>query len=379
MEVSDTGMGIRQEDIGKLFSEYSQLDTRANRKIEGTGLGLSITKKLLTLMDGTIKVESEYGKGSVFTLIVPQKIAGDSVIGKEKADMLSALRFVEKHSNPAHDLKRAWMPYGRVLVVDDVPTNLEVARGLLEPYGLTIDCVSSGREAIDLLKDEKTRYDLVLMDHMMPEMDGIEAVRIIRNEIGTDYAKNVPITALTANALAGNNEMFLSKGFNDFVSKPIDIIQLNAVLNKWVRDRQSAETLAKAEKEKPREPVTAGPQAAPGAEQGPVPGLDIKGGIKRYNSEKMYLRILEAFLKSAPSLLEKLRSPTEENLEAYTISVHGLKGASRGISADDIGNMSEELEFAAKAGNFKTISEKNGLLLEAVETLLEDLKQYLVK
>ncbi|AEF82374.1 ATP-binding protein [Leadbettera azotonutricia] len=381
IKVSDTGMGIRQEDIEKLFSEYSQLDTKANRKIEGTGLGLSITKKLLTLMGGTISVESEYGKGSIFTITVPQKIISDSVIGKEKAEMLTALHLTEDHNNPAQDLKRAWMPYGRVLVVDDVLTNLEVARGLLEPYGLAIDCVSSGREAINVIKAETLRYDLVLMDHMMPEMDGIEAVQIIRNEIGTSYAKNIPIIALTANALTGNDEIFMSKGFNGFVSKPIDIMELDAVLNKWIKDRQSTETLEKAEKERPGEAakVTDIHQIEVQAEKSNIPGLDMEGGIKRYNNEKIYLRILEAFLKSAPLLLEKLRNPSEENLKAYAISVHGLKGAARGISANDIGNMAEELEFAAKAGDFKTVSEKNSLLLEAAETLLEDLKHYLVR
>ncbi|WP_026043621.1 ATP-binding protein [Treponema primitia] len=372
LKVSDTGVGIRQEDREKLFSEYSQLDTKANRKIEGTGLGLSITKKLLTLMNGAISVESEYGKGSTFTMTIPQRTTGTSVIGKEKAEMFAALRFIEEYHNPVRDLKRAWMPYGRVLVVDDVAINLEVAQGLLEPYGLTVECASSGMKAIEMIKDEKHPYDLVLMDHMMPEMDGIETVRIIRNEIGADYAKNIPIVALTANALTGNEEMFLANGFNGFVSKPIDIIELDAMLSKWVRAKQSAETLARAEKERP--------DADEAKKQEPeksVPGLDMPGGIKRYNSEKIYKRILTSYSKSAPAMLDTIREPNGTNLSDYMITIHGLKGASRGINAVEIGNMAEELEFAAKASDLQKVTEKNGAFIGAVEKLINDIRIYL--
>jgi CheY-like chemotaxis protein len=123
------------------------------------------------------------------------------------------------------------------LVVDDVPLNLDVVAGLLEPYELTVDCISGGREAVDLIRAGEPRYDLILMDHMMPEMDGIEATRIIRREIGSDYAKTVPIVALTANALTGNEDMFLSNGFDDFISKPIDVDRMDEALNKWIRNR----------------------------------------------------------------------------------------------------------------------------------------------
>ncbi|AEF83714.1 PAS/PAC sensor hybrid histidine kinase [Treponema primitia ZAS-2] len=372
LKVSDTGIGIKQEDREKLFTEYSQLDTRANRKIEGTGLGLSITKKLLTLMNGTISVESEYGKGSTFTMTLPQKTIGNSVIGKEIAEMFAALRFMEESRNPVQDLKRAWMPYGRVLVVDDVAINLEVAQGLLEPYGLRVECASSGMKAIEMIKDEKHPYDLVLMDHMMPEMDGIETVRIIRNEIGTEYAKNIPIAALTANALTGNEAMFLANGFNGFVSKPIDIMELDEMLNKWVKAKQSAETLAQAEKERP-----GAAEAEKNESEKPVPGLDIPGGIKRYNSEKIYKRILTAYSKSAPAMLDTIREPNEKNLSDYMITVHGLKGASRGIDAVEIGNMAEELEFAAKAGDFQKLTKKNSSFIEAAEKLISDIRLYL--
>ncbi|MDR3230372.1 MAG: response regulator, partial [Synergistaceae bacterium] len=237
--VSDTGYGIREEDMGRLFARYSQLDTRANRRIEGTGLGLSITKNLVDLMEGTISVESEYGKGSVFTVALPQKILDETPLGTEMAEYLKDFRLMEKHRSRGGNFVRAYMPGGRVLVVDDVATNLDVMRGLLLPYGLKIDFASSGREAIAMFREAKTKYDVVFMDYMMPEMDGIEATRVIREEIGTEYARTVPVIALTANALTGNREMFLANGFNAFISKPIDLMQLDTVLNRWIRDRQS--------------------------------------------------------------------------------------------------------------------------------------------
>jgi signal transduction histidine kinase len=184
-KVRDTGIGIRNEDIGRLFTEYSQLDTRANRKIEGTGLGLAITKMLLDLMNGTITVESEYGRGSVFTVRIPQRIEDPAPLGRERVEKLKSLEYFEGEE------EESLAPVAvtgdiRVLVVDDVEINLEVARGLLEPYGLTVDTVLRGREAIEKIRNEAPRYDLVLMDHMMPEMDGVETVRIIRSDIDSD-------------------------------------------------------------------------------------------------------------------------------------------------------------------------------------------------
>jgi signal transduction histidine kinase/ActR/RegA family two-component response regulator len=229
--VSDTGIGIRKEDMDRLFTEYSQLDTRANRKIEGTGLGLAITRMLLDLMGGSITVESEYGRGSVFTAYIPQQAVDSTPLGREQTEKLAALEYFD--GGGEEQLVPAVIAGGiRVLVVDDVEINLEVARGLLEPYGLIVDTVLSGKEAVEKIRSGEPRYDMILMDHMMPEMDGVEAVRIIRREIDSDYARNVSIIALTANALAGNAEMFLEKGFNGFIPKPIDIRLLDDLLKR---------------------------------------------------------------------------------------------------------------------------------------------------
>jgi CheY-like chemotaxis protein len=272
------------------------------------------------------------------------------------------------------------MPYGRVLVVDDVSTNLDVAKGLMLPYGLTIDCVSSGQAAIDKIRDEKVRYDVIFMDHMMPGMDGIEAVRIIRSEIGTDYAKTIPIIALSANALAGNEKMFLSNGFDDFIPKPIDLQRLNTLLNLWIRDRHGGESSAGPE------PV----EAPPAGDNSGLPRIKTKefavmeelnwtAGLDRYEEEDIYLRILRSYSVHTPELLEKLRSLSRETLADYAVTVHGLKGASYGICADGIGKKAEELEYAAKAGNYEKVAADNEAFTGRVEKFLADLAALLEK
>jgi CheY-like chemotaxis protein len=265
-----------------------------------------------------------------------------------------------------------------VLVVDDVATNLDVARGLMLPYGLTIDCVLSGQEAIEKIRKEEVKYDAVFMDHMMPGMDGIEATRIIRNEIGSEYAKTVPIIALTANALAGNEEMFLAAGFNAFIAKPIDIMRLDVLLNQWVRDKQTEETIWKAEQEQAAKGTEAG--ASSGVlENANLEGIDFTSGLKRYGSEDIYLKVLQSYVTHSPELLDKLRTLTRETLPDYAITVHGLKGASYGVCANETGKAAEELEHAAKAGDYEKVSAKNAGFIEKAEALLEDLRKLLEK
>jgi signal transduction histidine kinase/CheY-like chemotaxis protein len=375
--VEDTGRGIKPDDMGKLFAEYSQLDTKANRKIEGTGLGLSITKKLTAMMGGAITVESEYGRGSVFTVQILQGIVDDKPIGPAVVESLKTLRFRQDKRSRGRNLIRSYMPYGKVLVVDDVATNLDVARGLMLPYGLTIDCASSGKEAVTKIREEKPRYDAVFMDHMMPEMDGIEAARIIRGEIGTEYAQTVPIIALTANAISGNEEMFLSNGFNAFLSKPIDIMRLDTLLNQWVRDKQTEEILRQADKLKAE---MAGAETEPETillETSDVDGVDLAAGIDRYESEEAYRGVLRSYVIHTPELLEKLQSLSPETLPEYAVTVHGLKGASYGICADSIGKRAEKLELAAKAGDYTTVAAENQDFIRQVELVLTGLKDLL--
>jgi signal transduction histidine kinase/ActR/RegA family two-component response regulator len=231
--VRDTGQGMTQDQIQKLFDEYTRFNMEANRVTEGTGLGMSITKHLLDLMGGSINVKSEPGKGSIFTIHIPQEVTNSGVLGEEVVENLRHFRFSSMAKMKTAQVVREPMPYGSVLIVDDVGTNLYVAKGLLAPYELIIDIAESGYETIEKIKSGKV-YDIVFMDHMMPEMDGVETTKNLR-EMGYSH----PIVALTANAVMGQAEMFLSNGFDDFISKPIDIRELNAVLNKLIRDKRN--------------------------------------------------------------------------------------------------------------------------------------------
>jgi CheY-like chemotaxis protein len=234
--ISDTGIGIKKENIKKLFSNYNQVDTRANRAIEGTGLGLSITKKLVELMDGQISVESEYGKGTSFRVRIRQGFITDQGIGKETAENLRNFRYSDEKIKSDRKIIRPDLSYARVLVVDDFPTNLDVAAGMLRKYKLQVDCVTSGQEAIDLISAGDPLYDSVFMDHMMPGMDGMEATKKIR-ALEMKYAQDIPIIALTANAVTGNEKMFLENGFNAFLPKPFNAKNLDLIIERWVRDR----------------------------------------------------------------------------------------------------------------------------------------------
>jgi CheY-like chemotaxis protein len=234
--ISDTGIGIREEDVTKLFSDYIQVDTRANREIEGTGLGLSITKRLVTMMGGEISVQSEYGKGTVFTAVIRQGFGTENKIGKETVENLRNFSYSDKKKQVQGKLIRPNLSYARVLVVDDLKMNLEVAAGMLRKYKMQVDCVSSGQESIDRIAAKEPVYDAIFMDHMMPGMDGIEATKRIRN-LETEYAASIPIIALTANAVEGNEQMFLENGLNAFLPKPFGTVNINKIIQRWVRDK----------------------------------------------------------------------------------------------------------------------------------------------
>jgi len=369
IQIRDTGVGIRQEDIGKLFKDYTQVDKKANRGIEGTGLGLSLVKSITKLMDGSVSVESEYGKGSVFTARVRQQFINDIRIGPDIAENLKNFRY----SNIGHVGKQdryISLPYAHVLVVDDNMTNLAVAKGMMKPYGMNIDCVDAGQKAVNAIRDEKVRYNAVFMDHMMPGMDGIEAVRLIRG-LGTDYARNIPVIALTANAIAGSEEMFLSSGFQDFLPKPIKHSRLDEVIRRWVRDE---------EKEKAsvgQEHASAGPKAqdsGSGIAGRRIAGLDIAKGIEQFGGDEgVYLDVLRSFTVNTRRLLESMENVSADTLADYAITVHGIKGSSMGICANLIGGAAKKLEDASKAGDLGYVAAHNRPFLDAAWELVNDL------
>jgi signal transduction histidine kinase/CheY-like chemotaxis protein len=380
--IKDSGIGIRKEDIAKLFSDFAQVDTRSNRAIEGTGLGLAITLRMLKKMDGTVTVDSVYGEGSTFTVRLRQGFVSDATLGHDMVQNLMRQRYTT--SKRAHNTKftRIPMPYARVLVVDDVQTNLDVAKGIMKPYGMQVDCVTNGSEAIRLVRAAAVKYDAIFMDHMMPGMDGIETTRVIREEIGTNYAETVPIIALTANAIVGNEKLFLEHGFQAFLTKPVDLMRMDAALRRWVRkpalEQQTSASGATENTPAPAAtaPLTPAPTASPVPDAAPSPqinGLNWQAGLDRFGDKETWLTILHSYASNTVHLLEQVRDPNADNLADYAIRVHGIKGASYGIEAHAVGSLAEALEHAAETGDLAFVLEHNPGFIEQLNTLLKDL------
>ena len=338
LSIEDTGQGMRPEDCEKLFSEeYLRFNMNSNRTTEGTGLGLSITKSLVELMNGSITVESEYGRGSTFTVNIPQTTVPCTPIGAVVSEKLR--NFVFSGKKERRSIVFEIMPYGRVLVVDDVETNLYVARGLLSPYQLHTETAISGFKAIEMLK-EKT-FDIVFMDHMMPLMDGIKTTKKLR-ELGYDGA----IIALTANAIVGNDQMFIENGFDDFISKPIDVRQLNTILNKWVRDRYPDE----AKKYKPKA----------------IEATEIQ-------SRNVTPKLLEIFCADAKKAVVTLRETVNNGDTAlFTITAHAMKSALVNVGRATESEWAFTLEEAGRRADIDFIAENVNGFIEALESLIEE-------
>ena len=341
--VSDTGIGIKQEDLPRLFTGFERLDIRENRHIEGTGLGLAITYNLLKQMNGEIEVESVYGKGSTFTILVSQKVAGADKIGD----------FNEKWSREQNEseIYRASFcaPEAKVLIVDDNEMNLFVVQKLLERTQVQMTTCMSGKECLSLM--QKEHYDVILLDHMMPEMDGIETLKASK-ELERNLCINTPVIALTANAMAGVREKYLAEGFDDYLSKPIKGNALEDMLKKYIP----------AELQKKQEGC-----------------LDIKTGMQYCgNSAEVYLEMLTMFCNS----MEEKRKKLDESLEAeefdqYIIHIHALKSASLSIGGKIVSREAAELEKAGKQGKYDTIREKHKQVMHLYELTAAEAEKYL--
>lgn len=233
--VKDTGIGIKPEDVERLFHDYFQVDTKANRKHDGTGLGLPITKKLIEAMEGQIEVESSYGEGTTFVVHILQTFQNVVAIDSTRREQLTQLNLSLVPQEKTQSIQRPNLEHCKVLAADDFQTNLDVIKRLLSKYKIQVDCVLSGQEAVDLIQKHEIEYDAILMDHMMPGMDGLEATKQIRG-LNTAYAKTIPIIALTANAIKGSEQMFLDSGFQAFLSKPINLQNLDEIITRCIID-----------------------------------------------------------------------------------------------------------------------------------------------
>jgi len=366
--IKDTGMGIRENDLKKLFEDYFQINEKANRSIEGTGLGLPITKRLVELMDGKITAESEYGKGATFRLRLKQGFVSDAPLGPELAEKLRNFQYAEDKRLAQKRILRLDLSYARVLVVDDVLTNLDVAAGLLRKYRMEVDCLDNGPAAVQRIRAGIPVYNAIFMDHMMPDMDGIQTADAIR-ALGTEYAKKIPIIALTANAIHGTEQLFYQHDFQAFISKPIDMMELDLVVKKWVRDESRDDVPVL------REPVYNDPAVQVEIE---IPGVDTKKGLALYAGDTgVYLSLLRSYAANTPGLLDKLRAVSAQNLPKYNISVHGLKGSSANIGAEMIREQAFELEKISKEGNVQGVWALNGKLIADTKIVVSNIKAWL--
>ena len=480
--VSDTGIGIKEEDMKKLFTSFQQIDSKRNRNVEGTGLGLAICKQLVTLMGGTISVESTYGEGSTFSFEIPQKIrdskpsimlsdpeqyevAGffdrqdvaedfksdaskigvhasdltrsekqhDSILGWSKlhsdkkkfflieqeyfekmdfssfhASIFQSVQFVilvdafadiKKWKNisylkimkkPLSVLNLASLlnqeaihfgeningepeamfeaPEAEVLIVDDNPINLTVAEGLLEPLHMRISTVLSGKEALEKL--ESNHYDIIFMDHMMPELDGVETTRIIRRL--HPECNDTPIIALTANAVSGTKEMFLSEGMNDFVAKPIEVRVIMSKVRQWLppeklKKIQSQQEETEHTSESSREVPTA------------IGDLDLEYAMKLLTSQDLFWKVLQDYYRVIEKKADKIEALLkDEDWASYTVEVHALKSASRQIGALDLSELAAELELAGNSRDVNKIKANTDSMLAKYRSYQPILEPYFV-
>jgi len=342
--VKDTGQGMNEEQIERLFDQYTRFNMDVNRTTVGTGLGMNITKRFVDMMHGEISVTSKPGVGTEFIIKLPMKRISEHECGPELAARLSSNSFQGLNNLKKTHTTYEFMPYGSVLVVDDIASNIYVAKGMLMPYGLKVDSAASGFEALNKIRDGR-QYDIIFMDHMMPKMDGIEAVKQIR-ELG--YHK--PIIALTANAVTGQADMFMNKGFNGFVSKPIDVRELSAVLNRFVRDKQPPEVIAAARKEAGQHKTNSTSEI----------GLDAHTHIM----DAAYTDIVHGL-----HVLHPIKIDTDEGLKTFQTTIHGLKSALLNIHEKIISDKAARLEVFAKNKNIVGIHEHISEFVCDVENL----------
>lgn len=338
VSVRDTGLGIKKENINKLFTVHERSGEKDTKGIAGTGLGLPITGKLLKLMGSRLNVESEYGKGSVFSFDLVQRVVDADIIGDYETARDELLKSRKKNKD------RFTAPDALVLVVDDTQTNLTVIRNLLRRTKIRIDTVTSGRECLEVTL--KNKYDLILMDHRMPEMDGVETFKRIRND-KENLNRETPVIALTANIFTNSRDMYLNMGFEDYISKPVNPGILESALLHYLPEEKvykEEEGFIEDEDEEGEVPKA--------MRESPI--IDVEMGIQNCGSPEYYMETVRIYLDSAPDNREKIEKYFEKgNIQDYTTKVHALKSSSRIIGVKSLGDLAEKLE---KAGNDKDIS-----------------------
>lgn len=392
VSVEDTGIGIREEDLGKLFDSFQRLDEKKNRNIEGTGLGITIVQNLLGMMGSKLNVSSEYGKGSKFSFILDQGIEDGTPIGDFRTRHLTNAVLQEENA------KNWTAPKANILVVDDTEMNLKVVVKLLKRTLMNVDTVESGTACIERLREKK--YHIVLLDHMMPVMDGIETLEIIKKE---NLASDTTFIVLTANAIQGVRQKYMDAGFDDYLSKPVTGDVLEAMLRRYLPEDLvldvSTDNSASADKADDTQNISADnmqniPADSVASADNPdntqntcadntssadsdYGKLDIERGLMYCaGSEEFYKEMLQDYLDTDRATeLQDLYE--KQDLENYRIKVHALKSSSLTLGLTELSNFAKEMEMAAKEENMTYISEHQMKLLEAYRQGLAGIEKYL--
>ncbi|MEE1255588.1 MAG: ATP-binding protein [Lachnospiraceae bacterium] len=353
IRIRDTGIGIKQEDMEKLFAKFQRIDEQQNMNIEGTGLGMSITKQFVDMMHGTIKVKSNYGEGSEFTVVIPQKITDYTPIGNEIYEDDNEQTYVPTFT--ASD--------ATILVTDDNPMNRKGIALLLKQTLIRVDMAESGEECIS--KCNTSNYDIIFLDHQMPGMDGIETIHHITNIIG-----DTPVIMLTANALTGAKERYMKEGFTDFLSKPVEPMLLEKMVYQYLPDHKK-NTIT--EKEIPKA------QSAPMKKTEGLSFFSEEDAMKKCTTKEIFLEMAAEFISSYEVTQKRIEQAYKEKTRNYKISVHALKSNARMVGLNQLGFLAEKQEYLAENGSWDSMGSSHRELMILFEKSYTYMKQHYEK
>ncbi len=356
ISVKDTGIGIKPEDMQKLFSAFERIEEKRNRSIEGTGLGMNITKQLLTLMDSKLEVESVYGAGSNFSFQIVQKVISDNPIGNFQENYRNSLSQRQKYQ------KTFTAPNAKILVVDDTPMNLTVVKGLLKQTKIQIDTAADGYECLNLAN--KIKYDVIFLDHKMPGLDGIETLQEMK-KLPVNLNATTPVISLTANAISGAREQYIEAGFQDYLTKPIDSKQLEKLLIDYL----------------PPEKISAADENSEVEEEIQLPDflariddLNAREGVEHCGGMDSYMDALKVFANSILDASAEIENYFNEgDWKNYTTKVHALKSSARVIGANELSDRARRLEDAGNANRIEEIQNDTAALLKLYRSYFEKL------
>lgn len=384
--IADTGIGIKPENLGKIFDSFQRVDEKRNRAIEGTGLGLAITKRLITLMGGEITVESVYGEGSTFLVRIPQETEGTETVGQ--IDFTGAAL---SDGTPAVYKRKKFR--GTILAVDDVEMNLKVVRMYLKDSGLTVDTAMSGKECLECVARKK--YDIIFLDHMMPELDGIETLKLLKESEHSN--KETPVVMLTANAIRGAMEEYLAIGFDAYLSKPLEADKLEEMIERYlvpieeevivqggVASGEQEETAGRGGKtaEAVMETDVQGGVTSEEQEETAAPDADIRKqgridqrtGLSYCMEDKaFYCEMLSTYIKESTEKKKTLAAALENgDIKTCTVTVHAIKSTSKTIGAIGLSEMAFALELAGKEGRLSDIKAGHDALVKEYDAVIDE-------